>query len=250
MKSKKIIITSSWDDGHPLDIKLGKLLKKYSMKGTFYVPITNWANDSLNFQEIKQISKDFEIGGHTYNHSILTMVPEHRMNLELIQSKKKLEEITEQKIISFCYPLGQYNEKIKELIKKAGYLGSRTSKIFKTNCSDIFEFHPTIHAANRGLLSKGKGVLELTDFSHSSKLLFKGKIFRKWDEIAKESLKSVLKKGGIWHLWGHSWEIEEDKNWNSLENLLQFVKEETGKYEVEFLTNGEIFERFSEKGKN
>ena len=51
-------------------------------------------------------------------------------------------------------------------------------------------------------------------------------------------------------MWGHSWEIEEDKNWNSLENVLQFVKEQSEKYEVEFLTNGEIFERFSKKEKN
>ena len=106
------IITTSWDDGHPLDIKVAELLKKYSIKGTFYIPIRNWANDSISKEDIIQISKDFEIGGHTYNHAILTYIPEHRMKLELVESKRELETIVNNQIISFCYPLGQYNQRI------------------------------------------------------------------------------------------------------------------------------------------
>ena len=52
MASKKTIITTSWDDGHPLDLKLGKLLKQNSIKATFYTPLTNWANESLTLDEI------------------------------------------------------------------------------------------------------------------------------------------------------------------------------------------------------
>ena len=35
------IITTSWDDGHPLDFKLAELLNKYNLKGTFYIPRSN-----------------------------------------------------------------------------------------------------------------------------------------------------------------------------------------------------------------
>ena len=34
---KKTIVTTSWDDGHKLDLKLAALLKKYNIKGTFYI---------------------------------------------------------------------------------------------------------------------------------------------------------------------------------------------------------------------
>jgi len=243
MVSKNPKITTSWDDGHPLDIKLGNLLKKYSINGTFYTLIKNWANNSLNLEEIKHISNDFEIGGHTYNHAILTLIPEHRMELELSKSKIMLEEKINKEIVSFCYPLGQYNEKIKSLVKKAGYLGARTSKIFKINYLDAFEFHPTIHTANRNILSKGKGILEIGNIGHSSSLLFKGKVFQSWDQIAKESLKYVLEKGGIWHLWGHSWEIEQNKDWKKLESVLEFAKKQGKEYGAEFLDNGEIFKK-------
>jgi len=246
MKSRKAIITTSWDDGHPLDIKLAELLKKYSIKGTFYVPIRNWANDSISVEGIKQLAKDFEIGGHTYNHAILTQIPEYRMDLELIESKKEIEKILDKKIISFCYPLGQFNDTIKDLVKKAGYVGARTAKLFRINFEDNFEFDPTIHAANRKLISKGKGMLEIKNIEFLSSLLLKGKIFKTWDKIANESLMYVLKNGGIWHLWGHSWEIEQDKNWEILEDVLKFAQSKGQEYGAEFLTNGEILKRSDE----
>ena len=36
---------------------------------------------------------------------------------------------------------------------------------------------------------------------------------------------------------------------NLLENLLKYTKEESEKYDVEFLTNGEIFKRYLENEK-
>lgn len=241
MKKGKAIITTSWDDGHPLDIKLSKLMKTYSIEGTFYAPLTNWANDSLNFEQIKNLSSDFEIGGHTYNHAILTLIPDYRMELELSKSKAVLEEITKKEVISFCYPLGRYNKYIVDSVKKAGYKGSRTSKIFRISFSDPYEFHPTIHATERNLPSKAKGIIDSDNLGHSSSLLLKGGIFKKWDTIAKKSLDYVLDNGGIWHLWGHSWEIDQKKDWQVLEEVLRYVQKQGKEYGAEFLTNGTIF---------
>ena len=40
----------------------------------------------------------------------------------------------------------------------------------------------------------------------------------------------VIKHGGVWHLWGHSWEIEKNKDWDKLEevfmNIIQIKKEQ------------------------
>src|SRR4051794_21779274 len=35
---KPVFITTSWDDGHPLDIRIAELLAKYDLPGTFYIP--------------------------------------------------------------------------------------------------------------------------------------------------------------------------------------------------------------------
>src|SRR5688500_11915407 len=36
---KAAIVTTSWDDGHPLDIRLAEMLARHGVAGTFYVPL-------------------------------------------------------------------------------------------------------------------------------------------------------------------------------------------------------------------
>ena len=43
----KTIIATSWDDKHPLDFKLGKILSKNNIPGTFYILITNYENKTI-----------------------------------------------------------------------------------------------------------------------------------------------------------------------------------------------------------
>lgn len=241
MKSKKIIITTSWDDGHPLDIKLCSILQKYNIKGTIYIPILNKERDVMDEKEIKKISKNFEIGGHTYNHSVLTNLSNSEIDDEIIRSKKKMEEITDTKIISFCYPRGKYNKEIMKKVKNAGYVGGRTTEIFRTSFSNSFELHTTIQAVNRTLASRGKNVITSNSRKMTQELLFTKTLFNKWDVIAKKSLDYVLKNGGIWHLWGHSWEINDNNDWDTLEDVLEYVQMKGRAHNAEFVTNKEIF---------
>src|SRR5215469_1471877 len=111
---KKVIVTTSWDDGHKLDIKLAKLLKKYGIKGTFYVSPKNHElskKDRLSNAEIKSLSKDFEIGAHTMTHPHLTRIAPDKAFQEIKESKEYLESIIDKKVNSFCYPYGDFNEK-------------------------------------------------------------------------------------------------------------------------------------------
>ena len=72
--------------------------------------------------------------------------------------------------------------------------------------------------------------------------MFSGTFFKTWDIIAKKSLDYVLVNGGIWHLWGHSWEIDENNHWELLDDVLEYVKKKGKEYGAEFLTNSELFE--------
>ncbi|MEA3253703.1 MAG: hypothetical protein U9Q17_02000 [Chloroflexota bacterium] len=57
--------------------------------------------------------------------------------------------------------------------------------------------------------------LEFLHFIVRNSLLFKS-----WDIAAVESLDFIARNGGIWHLWGHSWEINEHNDWSRLEDVL------------------------------
>ncbi|GIW64484.1 MAG: hypothetical protein KatS3mg092_0417 [Patescibacteria group bacterium] len=130
----KLIFTTSWDDGYPLDKKLLSFLIKYNIKGTFYIPLQNKERQVMKRNYIKKIySLGMEIGSHTLTHPILTKIDENQAQHELIESKKKLEEIIKKPVISFCYPKGKANPNLLNLVKKAGYKLARSTVLFHTN---------------------------------------------------------------------------------------------------------------------
>lgn len=55
----------------------------------------------------------------------------------------------------------------------------------------------------------------------------------------------MLEHGGIWHLWGHSWEIDDNNDWHRLTDVLEYAKHQGKEHGAEFLTNSEIFKKFS-----
>jgi hypothetical protein len=54
-------------------------------------------------------------------------------------------------------------------------------------------------------------------------VLKKNLFFKSWDRIAIETLNFVAENGGIWHLWGHSWEVAENSDWGKLEGIFQML---------------------------
>jgi hypothetical protein len=58
-----------------------------------------------------------------------------------------------------------------------------------------------------------------------------------WRELACGLFEHVLERGGVWHLWGHSWEIEERSMWDEVGAVLDAV---SGREGVDYLTNGEV----------
>ena len=234
------IITTSWDDGHPLDKKLCSLLKTCNIKGTIYAPLEYPNYDTLNLEDLKNISKEFEIGSHTYSHQILPQLPKEEIMTELIKSKEKLEEITDHDVVSFCYPDGKYNQKVIDCVRKSGYKGARTTSLFRTNISNPYLMGTTIQAVDRMLLSKGKQVLTADDKNLRNYLLSDNRIFKNWYSLAISSFDYVMENGGIWHLWGHSKEIEDNNDWQQLERVLEYISLNGKINNAEFLTNGEI----------
>ena len=144
---KLLIVTTSWDDGHKNDVILAKLLTKYNMKGTFYAT-QNYLNP-LTEEEIIEISHNHEIGAHTLNHPILTKLSLEEAYKEIIGSKLYFEKILNHPVNMFCYPNGRYNEGIKQLVKKSGFIAARTCNHGNFSIpEDPFEWQISLHASN------------------------------------------------------------------------------------------------------
>jgi peptidoglycan/xylan/chitin deacetylase (PgdA/CDA1 family) len=79
--------------------------------------------------EIKQIARDevITIGAHTVTHPRLTDLPTEGQQLEIDQSKNRLQKIIDRPVKYFSYPNGAYNETTKSLLKRAGFTAACAS---------------------------------------------------------------------------------------------------------------------------
>lgn len=230
MPVKKIIVTTSWDDGHLLDGKLSSLLNDYGIKGTFYVA-KKFVVTSENVLSLKTLDKNFEIGAHSLSHPDLTNISIKDAFKEIIGSKKWLEKLLDHKIEMFAYPKGKYNDKIVEFVKQAGFLGARTLNFKTTFPKNSFMMGVGCQASNGSPLLRLKASLK-------SQLSFKSVV--DWGTNAKMLFDHILENGGIWHLWGHSWEINRNKEWKKLEEIFDYV---SNMKNVSYLENGQVITR-------
>jgi len=232
--NKKFLVTTSWDDGHKLDLKLARLLKKYQLQGTFYIsPRTHEFNrgDLLIDGEIAQISQDFEIGAHTLTHPHLSKIPLKRAADEIKGSRVYLEKILGKKVISFCYPYGDYNQEVVDLVKKNGFVLGRTASRYAFELSgNQFTLPTSFHTYNH--LSDIDKIINFTGFN-----LAKLYRYTNWEYLAMDLFDWALKHHFLFHLWAHSWELEKFKTWDKLERVFQHL---AGRKNVAYVTNGEL----------
>src|ERR1017187_281306 len=149
---KRVVITTSWDDGHRLDLRLAKLLQKYDLPGTFYISPHDQEfkrSELLKPAEIKRLGQSFEIGAHTMTHPRLTKVSDKVAEQEILDSKKYLEKVTGSKVTSFCYPGGNYNRRHVAMVRQAGLTYARTvRRHFYTTKGSLLEANTTVNAYN------------------------------------------------------------------------------------------------------
>ncbi len=62
-----------------------------------------------------------DIGSHSCTHPWLTRLPRDQAREEISASKKKLEDRFGRKVVHFCYPYGDWNETVRDLVQEAGY---------------------------------------------------------------------------------------------------------------------------------
>jgi peptidoglycan/xylan/chitin deacetylase (PgdA/CDA1 family) len=62
-----------------------------------------------------------EISSHTQSHPILTNCTDARLRTELNESRIRLEEMLGHRVEQFCYPNGNYSERVYREVARAGY---------------------------------------------------------------------------------------------------------------------------------
>lgn len=233
------IVTTSWDDGDRADLRLAEMLRAKGIGGTFYIPISPYAGrPALGHAELRSLSSaGFEIGAHGVSHALLWGRSAEELAKEINPCKPILEEILGSEVRMFCYPRGRYDSRATRALREAGYRGARTVRMLGTELNfNPFEMPTTVQTFPHGTSAYFKNVTRAgmkglqACLSHTMKL-------GNWLELGKSIFDSVLENGGMWHLYGHSWEIDELNLWDRLDELLEYVG---GRQGVSYIPNGEV----------
>lgn len=232
-------MTISVDDGHPLDLRVADLLSKYDLAATFYAPARNPEQPVLSAGQLRDLSKRFELGGHGMNHLPLNTMTDAEAWAEISDGKKWLEDVLGQSVVSFCYPRGKFGPRVASMVKKAGFLGARTCLWNLHEFSaDPFTWGVSTQAHDHGKrIQIRHGLLE-RNFQGLFNFLWLYKLETDWVAHFERALDHVEAKGGIAHLYLHSWETDDCKEWAKLEAVFKTISERPS---LARATNGELF---------
>ncbi|MCM1042656.1 MAG: polysaccharide deacetylase family protein [Corallococcus sp.] len=215
-------LTLSYDDGVVADKRLLGIMNKYNLKGTFNLNSAidqSGLHNRMPQKEAFELFKDCgqEIAVHGAKHLFLTKISVPRGLDEILSDRKTLEQRYGRIINGMAYAYGALNDEIKDYLKMCGIDYARTvvsTGIFDVP-SDWLQLNPTCHHTDENLMALA-------------------------DKFIEQSPDSEIKHREPWlfYLWGHSYEFDENDNWEIIE---QFAERVCGKHDVWYATNGEIY---------
>ncbi len=216
--------TLSYDDGVEQDERLIGIFDKYGLKCTFNISGGLFAPEGTVYPEgrvhrpltltrsLEIYNKNgHEVATHGYTHPWLEKLTESGATYEILKDREVLESVFGCIVKGNAYPYGTYNDSVVECMKKCGIVYARTTKATEKFDipTDWLRLHPTCHHNN-------PHVFELCD---------------RFIEMKNEAPQ-------LFYLWGHSFELEKDNNWDRIEAISEKI---SGKSDIWYANNMEIY---------
>ncbi|MEM6855694.1 MAG: polysaccharide deacetylase family protein [Planctomycetota bacterium] len=232
--ARRAIITTSWDDGHLTDLRLADLLETYGIPATFYIPHTDRLLDQpvLKPAQLRQLAdRGFEIGAHTMNHTVLTAVSDETARAEIADSRRYIADATGRDCAMFCPPQGRFTPRHVEMFRDSGYSAFRTVEMWSIDHArsvntQLTEMPTTLQAQPQPVMSIARNLIKRRAWANGKLYLKHGRSSGDdWTRSAAALLEHVLAVGGVFHLWGHSWELEAFDQWARLESVLALLRD-------------------------
>lgn len=236
----RVIVTTSWDDGDPLDLKVADLLLERGLAGTFYLPFIGYdGRQTLSPYHLRRLVEEgFEVGAHGMSHNVLTPLRPKEIAREVGNCKKRLEDVLGEQVRMFSYPLGRYSRIVVHHLKEAGYLGARTNRMLGHELDfSPYEMPTTLQVCRLRKKDYCRNALRSASLGRVLTYFARVIYASSWVELGKGLFDLVFREGGIWHLYGHSWQTEEMGLWGDLKEILDYV---SGREGILYVTNAEV----------
>ena len=215
-------VTLSYDDGGDADRRLVAILNKHGLKGTFNLNskmVYSQREGKLHADEVKNLylTAGHEIATHGCVHLPLAAVDFASAVNDIINYRKALEILSGDFVIGNAYADGSYDEDVLRIMKYCGICYARTTtSTYSFNMPrEWLKWNPTCKHTDPKLMELAKEFVEWQPRSYY--------------------LNNVPK---LFYLWGHSFEFDNDDNWNVIEEFSAYIG---GREDIWYATNNEIF---------
>ncbi|MFC3767071.1 polysaccharide deacetylase family protein [Paenibacillus sp. GCM10012303] len=213
-------VTLSYDDGVVHDRRLVASMNKYGLRGTFHINSGFLDNKGkLDSAEIASLYAGHEISVHTVSHPFLEQAPPEQIVREITNDRAALEALAGYPVRGMSYPFGTWNEKVTAMLPSLGIEYARTTRSHGTYemPANFLEWHPTCH--HKQMVEHAEKFVALEP-RHSKMLLL--------------------------YVWGHSYEFDNDNNWELVDRFGEIVG---GREDIWYATNAEIVEYMTALGR-
>ncbi len=129
-KTGEKIVAITFDDGFDdLYFETSRVLQEFGYTATVFLvagKITDkGGNGFVTWRQVYEMQKaGFWFAAHTLSHPFLTSLEPDEARREITESKRIIEEKTQDEAGFFCYPFGDFDSRTIELAKSAGFKGA------------------------------------------------------------------------------------------------------------------------------
>lgn len=199
------IISLSFDDGTIYDTKFIELLNKYGLKAT--LNLNSGLNDfvwyyegnpikRLDLKKSKDIYRCHEVASHSLTHPYFSSLSEQEIEKEVNEDIKNLTEIFGREIAGFAFPFHDQTEENIQTVRKCTNLQYIRYSYLTDKYLPEDRYHIPINA-----------------------LYDDQDIYIKLESFKKNDCDNAL-----FVIAGHSYEFEMKNDWDKLEKLLSYLK--------------------------
>ncbi len=226
-------LTLSYDDGVRADLRLAALCDRYGVKCTFNINserMNRNDGDGLNAEELKthMLDQGHEVAVHGERHAAPGIAIPVQGIADVLNCRLQLEKAFGRMIRGMAYPdsgvtkmhNGNRYAEIQSYLQSLGIAYSRTLGADNNSFmlpTDWYSWMPTAKHTNPNLEAWTDEFLAISE----DKIRWSGKYPR------------------LFYLWGHSFEFDNDGNWDLIEG---FLAKMSGKSDIWYATNIEICE--------
>jgi|GEM_PF-1645008 len=147
---KKGIVSLTFDDGYASQFGIGlRTLKRFHFPATFYV-VSSFIDNAKALELKRDLPVEYEIGSHTSHHTHLTAIDNNDLLDEVSGSKYQLEHLFDRRVLTFAYPWGDYNPKVKNTVENF-YMAARSANLGYNWLDNLDVYGLKVQAFNQGI---------------------------------------------------------------------------------------------------